>query len=65
MDTFLREDVGRTLGRSYRDYNKKYACDCVHPHPVKPDILSLRAERMTKEKLQYVSFTYDFDQGVL
>jgi len=47
---------------SHAEYNNKYGCNCSHPDPERPEKLLMRPERLAKEKLQYVSFTYDFVQ---
>lgn len=60
MDSFLDEEVERTLGMPHADYNKKYWCTCIHPNPGQPAMLLTRAQKLAKKKLQYVSCTYDF-----
>lgn len=60
MDSFLDENTEKTLDMSHSDYNKKYDCTCEHPHPENPANLSLRDEKLVTQKLQYLSFTYDF-----
>jgi hypothetical protein len=60
MDVFLDANAPRTRGLEPADFNRAYACDCVHPEPSAPDALRDRPRRFTQEKLKYHSFTRDF-----
>jgi thioredoxin reductase len=61
MDSLLPEDSERTLGLPHFLFNQKYNCRCHSPHPEKPEALLVRADRLQREKLQYFSFTRDFE----
>ncbi len=60
-DLFLPETAERTAGLSHAELNARYACTCTVAAPFDPEALAKRAERMQREKLQYVSFTRAFD----
>jgi hypothetical protein len=63
MDLFLDDSVARTAGLPHPEFNRRHACDCVHPAPADPEALGRRAAFMAQKKLQYLSMTLAFDRS--
>ncbi len=61
MDSFLPENVESTLGLPHSQYNAQFRCSCHTDHPENPSALVAREAKAASQKLQYFSFTRDFD----
>jgi hypothetical protein len=61
MDSFLPEGVEHTLNLTHAQYNAQYRCSCHTDHAENPEALKSREQKWQTHKLQYFSFTRDFE----